>query len=671
MGKLRKIFGFIILISLLIIIGTHIKHPNRGVFKGWGYTYPVFAQQKFDLSCPAGVQPFQPLITNNPQTGNLKANVCIDNTGLLTWNGLGGSGTLNGSGPPVGACTNGQIYTDNNTGNLYACNQLVWQLVGPAQAGNANLINPSALGVLADGKVFYGISSNISITAGSSIITCNNCNFSNADSLKLIEATTGCCGGQSMFNGVLSIAITQITSVINSTSVSIAPATAIISCTVTCVLGYGTNDDIGWTAVDNAINSSVNCSTIVFPFGYSFIKEPHFQPFSGSHLCESSSSGHDYNYRFLGGGPYTSVMILQSDFDWAACLFGTSNKGCFLSYTQELIDNLGFTGLGYGNTGNHTKVLIYPGQGTQISDDSFYGFAGSDTSAVGISFQSGTRGKFINCDGFGGICGQSTTIGTAAWNYCFWCFFGDNLTNNFKVIDNRFIDYGSEYGVVAGSGSLLIIGSEYDGYGSSLFAGGLVPPTGSGGVGIYIQGGQAKLYGGSWDNSNSINGNGAAIQNGAASLYATGVTFKGSGTGGSVNRVSGTYFDGDNNTYSSATLGLAPTCTVTGAGATGTCASDTGNTNEKGTLLITAAGAGPAANGTIVLTFQGVFSGGNAQPPTCQWTLDDTGNTSWNPRATIIKGASSTASVTVNWDNNAIALVATNTLRVGYSCIKR
>lgn len=91
MIKLR-IFKFIILISFLLL-------PTF-----------VYGQAKYDLACPVGnTQPFSPLVTNNPQTGNLKANGCIDPTGLITWNGVTGV---------AGAATPLNSLQFNNSGNL-------------------------------------------------------------------------------------------------------------------------------------------------------------------------------------------------------------------------------------------------------------------------------------------------------------------------------------------------------------------------------------------------------------------------------------------------------------------------------------------------------------------------------------------------------------------------
>ena len=48
-----------------------------------------YGQARYDLPCPIGnTQAFTPLVTQNPQTGNLKANACIDPTGTVTYQGL-------------------------------------------------------------------------------------------------------------------------------------------------------------------------------------------------------------------------------------------------------------------------------------------------------------------------------------------------------------------------------------------------------------------------------------------------------------------------------------------------------------------------------------------------------------------------------------------------------
>lgn len=94
--------------ALLFIILFFIILINPKITKG----------QIYDLVCPTPKQPFSPLVTNNPQTGNLKANACIDATGLLTWNGLIGVGSAAGSPGDVQVNVGGVL--SNNAGGVSA-----------------------------------------------------------------------------------------------------------------------------------------------------------------------------------------------------------------------------------------------------------------------------------------------------------------------------------------------------------------------------------------------------------------------------------------------------------------------------------------------------------------------------------------------------------------------
>ena len=107
---LLKIVPLIILISLFL---TYIRND----------THVVKAQNVYDLTCPSGTAPFWIGQTSNPQTNNLKANACIDNTGTIFWNG----GVTNTNGPSgstgLGNAQAGQV------------------LAGPVPTGGPN--NPS------------------------------------------------------------------------------------------------------------------------------------------------------------------------------------------------------------------------------------------------------------------------------------------------------------------------------------------------------------------------------------------------------------------------------------------------------------------------------------------------------------------------------------------------
>lgn len=100
-------------------------------------------------------------------------------------------------------------------------------------------------------------------------------------------------------------------------------------------------------------------------------------------------------------------------------------------------------------------------------------------------------------------------------------------------------------------------------------------------------------------------------------------------------------------------IGAAPTCASTGGGAGATCTISAGSTDSGGAMTINT-GTGPAALGTVTLTFSSAFGSAGT---ICPATLSNNG-ANWNTRASIIGGAGSTASVSWNWDNNAVALTA-------------
>lgn len=111
-----------------------------------------------------------------------------------------------------------------------------------------------------------------------------------------------------------------------------------------------------------------------------------------------------------------------------------------------------------------------------------------------------------------------------------------------------------------------------------------------------------------------------------------------------------------------------PTCpTVTGAGASGICTVAANSTDSKGEITINAAGAGVAATGTMNITFSAPLGTNRAL---C-FVFPSDNNTPWNARASFHQSSTITASCTLNWDNNAAALVAGNGYNVTYECFGR
>lgn len=110
----------------------------------------------------------------------------------------------------------------------------------------------------------------------------------------------------------------------------------------------------------------------------------------------------------------------------------------------------------------------------------------------------------------------------------------------------------------------------------------------------------------------------------------------------------------------------APTCSSTGIGGAGTCGLANYSTDTSGLIGLTPA-AGVAALGTVTLTFnQSIGANGGM----CVVSLQ-TGSATWNPRATVIVSSVASATATILWDNNSIALTAASSYQIGYYCTGR
>jgi hypothetical protein len=110
--------------------------------------------------------------------------------------------------------------------------------------------------------------------------------------------------------------------------------------------------------------------------------------------------------------------------------------------------------------------------------------------------------------------------------------------------------------------------------------------------------------------------------------------------------------------------GTAPTsCAVTGAGASGSCSIVTTATDSFGVMRIAAAGAGPAATGTLTLNLSsalGTFA-------VCTFTPSNV-NVTWNARVSTMQTTYSATAPALAWDNNAVALAAGSNYDVVYKC---
>ena len=111
--------------------------------------------------------------------------------------------------------------------------------------------------------------------------------------------------------------------------------------------------------------------------------------------------------------------------------------------------------------------------------------------------------------------------------------------------------------------------------------------------------------------------------------------------------------------------GAAPTCAVTGAGSTGSCAVATGGNDLSGKMVITAGGSGITDTGTLTLTLASSL-GANAS--NCK--LDAVNGTgTWTAPATFVHSTLSQSTPVFTWYNASTNLTTSDTYGVSYHCI--
>jgi hypothetical protein len=295
---------------------------------------------------------------------------------------------------------------------------------------------------------------------------------------------------------------------------------------------------------------------------------------------------------------------------------------------------------------------------TQLSIDNFCPEYRSDR--TGILFKSGTNYNYVS--GFNATCGG---------------VFVRNQSAQPDVVDNV-VNPGRVAGWVWGSvendtGSLTISGMDDPDF---------ISVSGQGNGDLFnINGQPLKIVNGSRfpsatyysdtggvsglaiDSGSQIGGTAPVVCNSAGVTACTingGLTVTG-GRGGLVS------LTGAQILLKGGTLIEGPTptsCTPTGAGTGATCAFGGGSNGNNGIAIITA-GKSASTSGAVAIVFSQSLPGGL---PACTATYDDTG-TAWNPGALPPHVSAHAASgITLTWNNNASALVASSTYRIVYHC---
>jgi len=586
--------------------------------------------------------------------------------------GSGGGITQVSSLPPL-PCTNNTVF------------QLTVAPFGIYTCVNGSFINsgPSGNDFVADS---YGVKHNgIVITTGSQFtITSGSSNFTitggpgltQADVGKFIWATTW-TGGDSTYTTsaacMTTASPTTIATVTSGTTGTLSQnATGNCGTTNTNngALAYVTDDTAAWHAIKVAALDAINCSG-VRGSGITVITNAEFN----TSACQGTGVGSTASHY---GGVYGAALNSQLQFlipPWfnlTTCTGGVSGNVCFGEAPSTAWANVTFNGLGVNTlAGTGSKILFGTSIDGAYQNLIFEGICASSSNCGAsnplIGFQTlGGAHVHINIivDGINTPCSINTNTYSG---YAWFCGNGGGANQlnilggvTFECFACGYVPVGSTTGQIVNVGNAA----------TYLEDEGVYTPSTNASAALACTTASIVRLKNSIINNVTNSGSDAINMTGTCKVATSSSFLVGGSSGGAVvMSATGSYLDDTHTTYSSPS-GIAPTCTVTGAGTTATCAIDTGSSAERGTMVITSAGTGQAALGTIVLTYGQTFQI-NGQPPACTWTLDNTGNTAWSPRATLIVNAKSTTAETVNWDNNAVALVATNTLKAGYECNPR
>lgn len=426
-------------------------------------------------------------------------------------------------------------------------------------AFSTGAINAKDYGVKADGQVCFG--TNVTWTNTSTTVSCSTATFTALDVGKTIFGTNGCCGVLAQVGSTVELPQGTIQSVISATSVTVSLAATATSAG-NAVLVWGSLDDAAWDLAEAAWASpSVDrCLALEWPAGLSLISREHFNPTQGPCLGSSQSwqqGGTSLTYEVRGFGPGVSVAVPVPNFDFTTCTFGLGAQGCFFSYAEGTIHDLGFWGGANSLTGTtHNNTLVNFGLAPNVYNVMFAGFGASSTGLIGVQLSS-ARLSLTQCDGFGRTCGQVSAGGATAPTVFYFTFWGDTAGPNLTLSQSDQIvhDYGSSYG---GSTGTVIINQagEFNCFGCELFGN---PATS--GTGIFMSNftnAETRLIGARWNNTATTT-NGIFMNDASQTLWVLDGSTVG-GTSAAINRGAGKVFDDGTNTYVGPQIGVPVNC---------------------------------------------------------------------------------------------------------------
>lgn len=255
------------------------------------FTPTASAAQSYELICPSGSGVWDSATSYDPGTNKYRQFICVSaTTGVALFNdALASNSTgVNASGNPTPA---------------------LW---------------PPAFGVKADVNWRYDATT-VSTTP---TVTCPDCAFvPSRDVGKCIQVTSNPSSGVVNLSAANASPCLTILSVNSATSVT-ASGNATASVTGTGVVVWGTDDTVGWQAVDAAAAASDLCPAIEIPVGTSWVTKGMWATQSAK--CNGPGFTIPYTFReIFGVGPNESYIFVGGNFDYTTCLAvcfgGTAN----------------------------------------------------------------------------------------------------------------------------------------------------------------------------------------------------------------------------------------------------------------------------------------------------------------------------------------------------------
>lgn len=271
--------------------------------------------------------------------------------------------------------------------------------------------NPAyAGGVKANGH----FSSIPTITSGSNIVTCADCNFTGTDALgraiakvgQIVFATNATTDVSQNTSNII-ITRTTILSVDSATQIH-TTANATGSTTASGFLIWGDLDSAPAGTTQTIANdplfaawtvAATNCLPLQLPAGVMLVEQGEFNTFPATGGCgnQNALTLSRRGFAVQGWGPNETIIVMTPSMDPTTCTGPAgAGPGCFLSAPNMVVQNLQIAGFGQSvpGAGFSGKSLVYisgvnPGTNFFINNVYLFGFAANQTGTIGLNIGNG------------------------------------------------------------------------------------------------------------------------------------------------------------------------------------------------------------------------------------------------------------------------------------------